>query len=242
VPVLVNETTGDLLGYAGTIRFGEIVVIGPQEGSEGMARATLNGSDVTSRLFSLEGFTLGVPFAPEDLDDAPRLPRMARGLNKWIFLSVGLYNVKGLNHFFFSIAGKDLREGVFDGTYFDHALFPSGVVAQLEMAWVETEPASFQVRVPRYLVAEPASIAAGQEIRLYEQIAEGLEDSIRQLHAAGVRAEVNFIPFIETQPQKVRVSLPWKILDRQKGSAGTRDELSMGGRFGETPLGGSRYE
>jgi len=115
-------------------------------------------------------------------------------------------------------------------------------VTRLEMEWEETEPASFEVRVPRFLVAEPAMVEPGEELRPYEQIAEGLEESIRQLHAAGVRAEVQFIPSVETHPQKVRVTLPWKVIDRQKGSAGESDALSMGGRFGETSLGDSRYE
>jgi hypothetical protein len=242
VPVLVNLTTGDLLGYVERVPFGQTLLIRPAEGTEQLARASLNDADVTDRLFSMRGFALGVPFAKKDLDESPRLPRLARGSNEWIFLSIGLYDIKGLNHFFFSLAGQDLREGVFDQTFFDSALFPSGIVTRLEMEWEETEPASFEVRVPRFLVAEPAMVEPGEELRPYEQIAEGLEESIRQLHAAGVRAEVQFIPSVETHPQKVGVTLPWKVIDRQKGSAGESDALSMGGRFGETSLGDSRYE
>ena len=130
---------------------------------------------------------------------------------------------------------------MFDQTFFNSALFPSGTVTRLEMGWEETEPASFEVRVPRFLVVEP-TVGSGEELRPYERIAEGLEETIRQLHAAGVRAEVRFIPSVETHPQKVRVTLPWKVIDRQKTSPGESDDFSMGGRFGETSLGDSRYE
>lgn len=242
VPVLVNETTGDLLGYVGHLSLGQTLEIEAGEEAAATARATLNGTDVSDRLFGMRGFRLGIPFSPEDLDEAPKLPRMTRGANRWIFLSVGLYDIKGLNHFFFAVAAKNLREGVFDETFFNQALFPSGTVARLEMDWVETVPACFEVRVPRYLVAEPSPIAAAGELRPYRQIAEGLEVSIRYLHAAGVKATVRFVPFVETQRQKVRVILPWKVMDPEKGSAGRDDEMVTGGRFGETSLGRSRFE
>jgi hypothetical protein len=242
VPVLVNETTGDLMGYAGQLPFGQTLVIEGEEETAETARATLNGADVSDRLFSMRGFTLGVPFTRQDLDEAPLLPRLARGTNAWIFLLVGLYDIRGLNHFFFAIAGKNLREGVFDEAFFNQALFPSGTVARLEMDWVETEPACFEVRVPRYLVAEPSQLAAVQEERPYRQVAEGLAVSNRELHAAGVKAEVRFVPFVETQRQKVRVTLPWKVMDPEKGTAGSGDVVFAGGRFGESSLGGSRFE
>jgi hypothetical protein len=242
VPVLVNETTGDLLGYSGPIAFGQTLIITQKEGTDGLAQAILKEVDVTSRLFSMKGFALGVPFTRDDLDAAPRLPRMARGANRWIFLAVGLYNVKGLNHFFFSIAGKELREGMFDETFFNQALFPSGDAARVEMGWVETEPASFEVKVPRFLVIEPATIAAGNEGRTWEHVAEGLQDAVRQLHAAGVKAQVRFVPFVETQRQKARVRLPWIVTEPQSASPGTGDTMTVGGRFGESSLGGSRFE
>jgi hypothetical protein len=243
VPVLVNETTGDLLGFAGPIPFGQTLVIRRKEGANGLAQATLKEVDVSDRLFSMQGFALGVPFTQDDLDPAPRLPRMARGKNRWIYLAVGLYDVKGLNHFFFSIAGKELGEGVFDDTFFDRALFPSGNVVRLDMDWIETEPASFEVHVPRFLVVEPSLIPSGQDgRRTWEHIAEGLEDAIRQLHAAGVKAEVRFVPSVETQRQRVRVRLPWIVTEPERASAGTGDTVSIGGRFGESSLGRSRFE
>ncbi|HEX9821342.1 MAG TPA: hypothetical protein VGD07_17205 [Methylomirabilota bacterium] len=241
VPVLANLTTGDLLGYADRIPFGRTLVVRAGDGAGRPARATVDGADVTGRLFSLEGLTPGVPFTPAQLDAAPRLPRLARGDNEWIFLCLGLHDVRGLDHFAFALAGRDLYEAAFDRTAFDQALFPSGPVATLEMDWIETTPACFEVHVPRWMVSEPADLAAASTPRPHEQVAEGLVDTIRQLHAAGVRAEVHFRPFTERQPQHVTVRLPWKILDPETAPTGAA-ELTLGGRFGESPLGGARYE
>jgi hypothetical protein len=246
VPMLVNLTTGDLLGFAGTVKFGQVVVIRPAQATPleepRLAAATLDDADVTGALFSMSGFTLGTPFTKESLDPRPRLPRLARGANDWIFLSVGLYDLKGLNRFFFAMAQAGLREGTFDEASFDQALFPSGPIAQLEMEWLEVEPASFEVQVPRYVVSEPTELAASSDSHPYEQVAEGILVAIEDLHAAGVRTAVRFLPFTEVQPQRIRVQLPWKVLDPEQGPAGRRDGLTLGARFGDSPLGGSRFE
>lgn len=242
VPILVNITTGDLIGYAKDLPFGQRLEIDFAAATGSLAKATLNGNDVSQRLFSLSGFELGKQFTSADFDPQPKLPRMARHVNDWIFLAVGLFDIKGLNHFFFSIADENLYEAVFDETTFNHALFPSGNIAQLEMHWVETEPASFEVRVPRFLVAEPNDFAAEESVAMYLEIAEGLRSSIAELRAAGVRAQVQFIPFTETQVQRVRATLPWIVTDRQTGSAGRHSRVSLGGRFGETTIGDSRFE
>lgn len=242
VPVLVNLTTGDLLGYASPLPFGQRLEITAQPGTPGRALAMLNGVDVTARLFSQSGFRPGVAFSPADLDPTPQLPRMARGNNDWLFLAVALFDVKGLDHFFLAIADVALREGVFDQTQFNHAVFPSGAVARLAMTWMETEPASFEVHVPRCVVIEPAALAETGDVPLYQQIGAGLRDAITQLRAAGVRADVVFEPFFETQPQHVRVTVPWVVTDREIASAGMHDRLSLGGRFHDTTLGDSRFE
>ena len=241
VPVLVNLTTGDLAGYAGEVPLGHTLSVGPSPAGAGLAAATLEGNDVTASLFTVQGFRLGVPFRKQDFDPRPRLPRMARGENQWIFLSVGLYDVRGLDRFFFAVAGDDLREGVFDETGFDQSLFPSNTVARLEMEWVETEPASFEVRVPRPFVVGPA----GQTLdggRPHELVAAALAASVQELRAAGVKAEVRLEPFAEIQPQRIRVQLPWVILPPERGPSGAGEDVGLGGRFGESGLGGARFE
>jgi hypothetical protein len=242
-PVLVNLTTRELIGFKGTVALGRTLAItpAPAEGDSQRCAATIDGRDATADLFSVQAFTPGVPFEPADFDAQPRLPRMVRGVNQWEYLSVGLYDVRGLDHFFFAIADSDLEEGIFDQTFFDHALFPSGPVTGLAMEWTELEPASFEIHVPRYVVTE-SEIAEADHRKPHEHVAEALQLTISKLHAAGVRAQVLFDPFVEQQNQSVRTNLPWLRLDREIGSAGRRDSLSLGGRFSESPLGDARFE
>src|SRR5262249_32576801 len=144
---------------------------------------------------------------PAQYDAAPLLPRLTRGPNDWIFLSIGLYDAHGLDRVFFALADAALREVLLDQTSFDHSLFPSGNLAQLSLAWTETEPASFEVQVPQAIVAEPVGSAPGTTP--HELAGDALARAIGDLHAAGVRAVLRFMPFAETQPQIVRHTLPW---------------------------------
>jgi hypothetical protein len=239
VPVVVNLTTGDMILFAGRVPVGATLDIGPG-GPGRQARGTLNGTDVTHRLHSLTGFTFGTPFSPSQYDPAPLRPRLTRGDNDWVFLSIGLYDVRGLNSVFFALADSALREVALDQTAFDHALFPSGPLASLAMSWTETEPASFEIRVPRMITIEPEGAAPGASA--HERAADALQRAIDGLHAAGVRAAVRFMPFEETQQQTVRCMPPWIRLDPETGPSGISDRLDFGGRFGESGLGHARFE
>lgn len=239
-PVLVNLTTGSLLCFAGRVGFGQTLTIARAIDAEPRKlTATLNGNDVSHLLFSVEGFELGVPFSKQQHAPEPLLPILKRGINEWIFLSVGFFDVRGLDRFFFSIATEQLREGVFDETTFDASLFPSGPIAKLEMKWLETEPASFVVRVPRYVVIEELN---GASEPVFDEVAQALDSSVQGLRAAGVQALVRFVPFEEVQPQTIKVHIPWKVLDREVGPAGQTRSIELGARFGEAPLDSSRFE
>ena len=243
VPVLVNLTSGELVGYRDVLRFGQRLRIGLAEGSDASVRratAMLDGRNVTERLFSLSGFRLGVPFHQPDLDRHPHLPRLVRGPNEWIFLSVAHYDVRGLNHAFLAIADGKLREAVFDETAFNDSLFPSGPLVWLSMEWDETEPAAFEVGVPRSVVLEPNAGAAPDAP--HDLVERGLTDALQRLHAAGVRAAVRFRPFTERQAQRERVELPFRVFDPEPGPSGIDHGPALGGRFGETRLGDSLFE
>jgi hypothetical protein len=239
VPVLVNVTTGDLIGYAGALRVGQRVEL-TRDAHEGGARATLDGRDVTERIFSVGDFTLGQPF--EGVDESPRLPRLARGVNDWIYLSVGLFDVRGLDHVFYAIADAALHEGAFDSTTFDHALFPSGPLTKLELEWEEDEPASFEIRVPSGVIVEAPELAQAAGRSAHEHLVEGLRTAIDRIHAAGVRATVVQEPFTERQEQRVRAVVPWLVVDPETGPVGEGERLSLGGRFGEPGLDSTRFE
>jgi hypothetical protein len=235
-PVIVNLTTGDMIGFRGRVPFGKMLKIDFSDPASRVARATMDGAEVTESLFSMQGFELGKPFTPEQLDEHPLAPRMRRGINQWIFLALGMYDLRGLNRFFNSLATSDLREAAFNQSNFDQALFPSGTMAKLWMSWQEAEPAAFEVRVPRTVVLEPDASD------LHELVARGLADTISVLRVAGVRSSIVLMPLQETQRQVIRATIPWIVLDRETGSPGQKAELSLGGQFGETPLGGTRFE
>ena len=245
VPLVVNVTTGDLLGYAGVLGVGRRLTLESADGAGGSreARALLDGRhDATERVFSVSDFMMGVPFGPADLDPAPLLPRLACGANDLVYLSVGLFDVRGLNHVFSAIADGELREGLFDETFFDHALFPSGPVAGLELEWTEREPASFEVHVPRGVVALAPELAGAPGGPLHELVADALGDTVQQIRAAGVRASVRLEPFREVQAQRVNATVPWVALPRELATVGGGEELAFGARFDESGLGTGRLE
>ena len=240
-PMLINLTTGDALFFADRVPAGaELAITQARPDAGRLARATLDGFDVTAKLRSFAGFVPGRPYTPADFDPEPLLPRLPRGPTEWLYLSVGQYDVRGLDQFHFAMAEADLFEGRFDDSRFDHALFPAGPHAHVAMEWTESEPASFEVVVPRTIVAEPEGSASGGHA--YELVEQALRAAIGSLHAAGVRAETRFAGFAESQPQAIRHILPWIVLDRESGPAGTGDALDFGIHFEETGLGHARFE
>ncbi len=243
VPMLANLSVGAFIGYRGSVPLGRRLTIGLAPGdSDGRAVADLDGEDVSERLFSGRRFVAGRPFTDDDLEQPPRLPPMARGDNRWLYLSVGFYDLRGLDRYFFALADEALREGAFDDSTFDNALFPSGEVARLAMRWIESEPASFEVRVPRGLVIEPGEEVAASVDPPHRHVAQACALAIDGLRAAGVRARLHCVPFVERQRQTVRARLPWQRLDAETASAGRADRLSLGARYGDSPLGETRFE
>jgi hypothetical protein len=242
VPVLVNLTTGHALGYAGALRVGQRLTVTPavDVAPHGrLARAVLDDDlDVTGRVFSLTGFALGRPFDRNQADDpGPLLPMQARGPNDWIYLSGATYDVRGLDNTYFQLADDALREGVFDATNFDQAVFPTGIAATLDVRWTEEEPAAFAVVIPRGVVALPT--AAGD---LPGEIAEALTADLGEMHAAGVHAQLRLRPFTEVQGQRTKVRLPWVVVPPETGPAGEAVRVGVGGRYDESAFGRSRFE
>jgi hypothetical protein len=240
VPLLANLTTGEMILFSDRLLAGAELSIEQAEGQAGLAVALLDGEDVTHKLRTKSGFKLGEGFAKESFDAAPRMPTLPRGESEWVFLCVGLYDVRGLDHFFFWLAGNELREGRFDDSRFDQALFPSDPAALLELSWTEREGGSFEIRVPRTIVVEPPGAAPRE--RPYRLVSQALEQSLGRLHAAGIRATLGPAPFAEIQRQEVRHRLPWVWLDRERASAGSHEALEFGFHFEETGLGQGRFE
>lgn len=238
VPVLLNLTTGEMIGYRGRLDFGQELRIeaAGAPANPRAAKATIAGADVTRALFGVSGYRLGETLTPDRVVAAPDMPRLARGANEWLFLCIGHFDIKGLDSFFFAIAGEDFHEGMFDRTRFDHAVFPSGTMAKLALDWVETEPAVFEIHVPFSHVRQPRDSGLSQLAQA------GLDAGIAELRAAGVESRTRYKPFAETQIQRAKATLPWIVLPPELASAGERASLALGGQFGESPLGGARFE
>jgi hypothetical protein len=73
-------------------------------------------------------------------------------------------------------------------------------------------------------------------------VAEALTQTIREVHAAGVRAQVIFDASHETQNQRVHATLPWIVTPHETAPSGEGEELDFGGRYGESSLDASRFE
>ncbi|HKO57300.1 MAG TPA: hypothetical protein VJ276_15600, partial [Thermoanaerobaculia bacterium] len=192
-------------------------------------------------------FVLGVPASDQPVDGQhPAVPSMARGDNDLLFAAIGMWDERSLDRVFFYPDDPLLREGVFGETKFDHALFPSETLAHLDLAWIEEEPASFEVRVPLTIVMEPRALA--DEFRRasltrppWAEVADDLAETLPQLRAAGVRAALHFDSFHDTQEQIVSGSPSWIALDPETATAGQDDRVAIGARFDETVLERSRF-
>lgn len=242
VPIVANLSAGALIGWRGVVGAGRRLVIRPADGGGGAAVAELDDErsgrrDVTDRLFSVSSFTPGVPFAPADVDDAPRLFELAQGDNDLRYLNAALYDVDGIGHVGLALAPDDLREGAFDQTAFDRSLFPAGPVAALAMTWVERVPATFRVGVRRDVVVHQRAADTAIAAEVADALARGLDE----LRAAGVVAELELRGLREEQRQVVRVALPWVTLPPELGPSGDRERVAVSARFGDSPLGDSRF-
>jgi hypothetical protein len=242
MPVLIDATTHTVYGWRGVVPFGKTLVLG----SDGdAARATLDGVDVTERFFTIAPFAFNRPFTRGDMKPAAA-PRLRRGASDWIFATLALYDERGYDRVHFAVADPRMTEGAFDRTLFDLSLFPAGTAAWIEMTWIEREAASFQVRVPRTIIDEPQELVddfafAGLTGAPHEEIERDLAATVPQLRGAGIRAEVFFDSFAETQRQRDRFEQSWIDVPPERGSAGENDEMSTGARFSETVLGQSRF-
>lgn len=240
-PMLVNLTSGNAILYSGRLSAGtELTIEADPAGGTRAARASIDGVDVTNKLHSFADFTPGMALTEDTFDPAPLLPRMPRGDNDWLFLAIGRFDQRGLDHFLFAVPDPQVSQGSFDETYFDLALFDAKPHAHLELSWNEVEPASFEVSIPRTIVIEPTGAADAD--RAWRRVGEAIEIGVGGLRAAGVRAAVRFEPFTETQAQLVRHALPWVRLDRETAPVGASDVVELGLLFDETGLGHARFE
>lgn len=238
VAVIVNLTTGDGLLFLGNIAPGQRLWL--QARPDGSVVARLEREDVTAHLRSLTGLVPGSVWSPSQVQKPPRALRLVRGTNDLWFLTVAHFDALGLDRFLLGLADLALQQGRWEQTRFDHALFYQDPAVQLRLTWLETEPASIQVRLPLGLARRHAT-AAGRVEQDRDLLAASMDEGIGRLRAAGVRSEVVALAFSETQASTDFLTGVQPITIHEAGSTGGERMPDKGGVFGVTGFGDSTF-
>ena len=82
----------------------------------------------------------------------------------------------------------------------------------------------------------------GGRTSLADEVHAALASSIAELRAAGIAAALVVDPFAETQDHRPHMEPSWVTLPPEAGPTGTETEFTVGGRFGDTAFGTTRFE
>jgi hypothetical protein len=238
VPLIANLTTREALLFHGTVATGERLWIVPQP--DGGVRAQLEQHDVSERLVSIGELQPGQPWEEAQVRSPARAITLRPGQNELWFLPVAHYDEPGLDRFLLALADLELREGRWDETGFDHALFYLDPAVNLHAAWTEAEPAAFEVDLPagtlRHAQGAEADARASRD-----RLAASLEETMTRLRAAGVRGAVRLRPFAEVQRLGDHLLARQPMVQREVGPTGADALPDAGGLFGKTPFDNSTY-
>jgi len=239
VPVIVNISNGTALVFRGTIKTGQRLWLFPDD--DGSVSGSLEQEDVTERLYSIENVIPGQSWELADMVTPAQAIILERGNNPLWFFSLAHYDERGLDRFLFSLPDTRMQQGRYTNSSFDHALFYQTPAVVLYTLWHESQPATFNVRLP-------AGALKNQANKLEESLSEmdrlefSLNNGVRQLAAAGVENSVTFEPMQETQPlgDFLTVVIPIKITDT--GPTGIGEVTESGGIFTVTEFENSTFE
>jgi hypothetical protein len=238
VPVVVNLTTGEGLVFIGNVAPGQRLWLQAQD--DGLVTARLERADVTASVRSITGLAPGTVWEASQVQNPPRSLRLVRGVNDLWFLTVAHFDAFGLDRVLLGLADLALQQGRWEETRFDHALFHQDPGVQLRMTWLETAPASFQVRLPLGLALRRAT-AAGRVEHDRDQFATSVDAGVRRLRAAGVRSDVVALSFAETQATSDFLTGMQPVRVREVGATGAERLPDKGGVFSITEFGNSTY-
>lgn len=236
-PVVVNVTTGQALIYLDKITVGKRLWIRPTP--DGGVTADLEGDDVTGRLRSVSGLVPGSAWSANQVDLTPKAIRMVRGENLMWFLPIAHYDSPGLDRYLLALADLLLKQGRYDETTFNHSLFYQSPAATLRMSWLETRPASFEVRLPAAAMLSPRSLAdqEGRRARALEdreQLLASLNSGVGKLRGVGIDSEVRMMPQSEVQHQRDRLVMVLPMTIREEGTMGADRLPDAGGSYDVT--------
>jgi hypothetical protein len=245
-PLLANLTTGEALVYLGPVPPGSRLWLLPsapgldEDGDAPALSARLEAEDVTAHARKISGFAPGPTGPPAPEVGPPSALTLARGMNELWFLPLAHFDVPGLDRVLLALAELSLRQGRWDETEFEHALFAQEPAATLQLAWVETTPASFLVDLPAGSLRNRAGELA-DAIAARDRLQAALAQALPTLAAAGIRAEVRFRPHREHQPSRDHMSGMLPRTYTEMGSTGADQLPDSGGSFGVTGFDDSTY-
>ncbi len=231
-PLIANRTTGHALVFRGALAVGSRLTIAPSAADPTALHADLDGHDVTDRLDSYLDLVPG-PDGPGTRDAADPVPTLALGSNELWFLPLAHYDTPGLDRFLFALADDALRVGRFDDTLFDHSLFALQPEMSAWIAWVEHEPASFEIHLPaQRLRTPPGGTEAGVAAR--ERLERGLDAAVDRLAGVGIATDVIMSRHGERQPSAARLTAIFPRTYHETGPTGADRLAEAGGLFDVT--------
>lgn len=239
VPVIANLTTGDALVYLDQLKTGDRLWVHAND--DGSVTAELGRVDVTPKFRTVRRLTPGVPWSVGDTETDVRALQLQPGRNDVWSLPVAHYGVAGLDRVLLALADLDLREGRWDKSTFDHALFYQDPGVLIDLVWTERPAASIRVDLDAGTLRSPAGQLA-QALEARDQLESSMGVGIRKLTAAGVASTVRFRPLHESQRQVDHLVFISGMKQYDVGTVGIDRLRDAGGLFGVTDFDTSTYQ
>lgn len=231
-PLIANRTTGQAFVFRGEIGVGQRLTVAPGGDDRTELGADLEGVDVSDRLDSYPSLVPG-PLGPGERSTQHAATPLARGDNELWFLPLAHFDTPGLDRVLLAFADDSLRVGRFDETRFDRSLFAQRPAMSAWVAWVEHEPASFEIHLPAHrLRSDPGETEAGVTAR--QRLETGLDAAVERTAAAGVATEVIMASLAERQPTRDRLALVLPRTFSEVGPTGGDRFVDAGGLFDVT--------
>ena len=237
-PLVANLTTGDALLFRGSIGTGQRLWL--RAAPDRSLSAQLENRDVSGRMRSINGLIPGQPWEPTRIQSPAQAIRLVHGENRLWFLPIAHFDDEGLDRFLLALADLALAQGRWDSALFDHALYYQDAAVMLKVRWIETQPATFELRLPAQSLRQRVPVAENA-VEARNQLGLALETGVRRLKAAGVRAQVRLLDFAEQQRSFdfLTQTLPLRVLE--SGATGADRLAERGGLWGVTEYGESTF-
>lgn len=237
-PAIVNVTTGQALLFQGSVRTGQRLWLRPRD--DGSMSAYVERDDRSGELRSLEGVVPGEEWQPERLESPARAMTLAPGDNTLFFVTLGVYDLHGLDRFVFAVPGLEREPARFDETGYDSAAFHQEARLTLHLGWKESRPAAFEVHVPAGVLRSKAG-ALAEALAVRQNVELAVRRGLDIIRPAGVQAAARLRILSEVQPQGdgLRIVAPLHL--REMGATGADSLPDRAGGYGSTDFDESTF-